>query len=318
MFQRQPKREPRREVWPLGSRQEHTIEHLLLRIRPLLDAVRLLNIAAQKHERTLGHLGHLHRVQRDVKRIPDIRLPRRVDLWLKGVPHDPVPILQQPITCQNRDSLAVVIVGERIIDFADRVRLARDRRPRQLNHRRIQGIVDHRRFPHIHLRMEPVVVSVDDIHRRRGEQHRVAAVGVAMIGCSNYQRPRAKCLPEVLLHIDEVVTLHIVVEPRLRIEPLLRSRRRLTAELHQWNRRVDRNLSDRSQLRNLLGRAMLRQPLVVHPGEFIEIKRRRRAIADVESVLVVDFNQSNRWIRRVFQLCIGIQMIEELLRVFLL
>jgi hypothetical protein len=57
----------------------------------------VLFISTDKHQRPGGELRHLHRVQRDIEGVADVRLPIGRQLRLEGIPEDAVPILQRGI-----------------------------------------------------------------------------------------------------------------------------------------------------------------------------------------------------------------------------
>src|SRR5580658_2555169 len=62
---------------------------------------------------------------------------------------------------------------------------------------------------------------------------------------------------------------------------------------------------------------MRAKPLVVQAGQLLRVEGRRSAVADVERVLVVDFNEGNCGILRVFKAGVRVAMPQQLLGVVL-
>ena len=120
--QRERERKAGREVRLLRAGEPPALERLLLRVAPRHGLTRWPNVAAQERQRARRHLRHPHRVERDVERIADVRLPARVALRLEGVDDDRVPVLERAVRRGDRNPLRRPFIGEWVVELAHRVR----------------------------------------------------------------------------------------------------------------------------------------------------------------------------------------------------
>ncbi len=137
---------------------------------------------------------------------------------------------------------------------------------------------------------------------------------MAVIGHRNHQRLDPSVCFHVFLHPREIISLHIVVELRFCAESFRGSRRCLpTKRTSAASPSPCFHPCHLPKCGDLLRRAVRGKPLVVNACQLLPIERRGWTVANVERIFVVDFNQGDCGIMRVFKSGVGVAMSQQLL-----